>query len=64
MTMEQQLRANKVLESQVLPRLEEAKQKLDEVNQRVRGFAIQHPVVALGGAVLLGYVIARAALRR
>ena len=64
MTIEQQLRANKVLESQVLPRLEEAKHKLDELNQRVRGFSIEHPLVALGGAVLLGYLIARVALRR
>ncbi len=64
MTTEQQMESKNVLESEVLPRLDEAKHKLDELNQRVRGFVVEYPVVALGGAVLLGYLVARAAQRR
>lgn len=64
MTAAQQMESKTALESELLPRLDEARQKLDELNQRVRGFVVEHPVLSLGGAVLLGYLVARAAQRR
>lgn len=64
MAAETDLGTKSVLESEVLPRLDEAKQKLDQLDQRVRSFVVEHPVLALGGAVLLGYLVARAASRR
>ena len=64
MTTEQQIKAKNVLESEVLPRLDEAKHKLGELNDRVRAFAVERPLLALGGAVLLGYLLARVAQRR
>ena len=64
MAAERQMDPKSVLEEEVLPKLDEAKQKLEQFDQRLRAFVVEHPFLALGGAVFVGYLVARAAQRR
>ena len=52
------------LEAELAPRLAEARQRLSELDVQVRTFVVERPLLALGAAVLVGYLIARVALRR
>jgi hypothetical protein len=44
--------------------IDELKGRLEEINERVKGFIRARPVTCLAGALALGYVIARIARRR
>jgi hypothetical protein len=46
------------------PPLDELKDRLEQINERVKGFIKERPVACLVGAVALGYAIARIARRR
>lgn len=52
-------------EAQAQPRLsvEEMKDRLDEINERIKGFIRQRPAACLFGALALGYLVARVAGR-
>ena len=42
---------------------ERLREQLETIDERTRAFVQEHPLVAVGGAVFLGYVIARFASR-
>jgi ElaB/YqjD/DUF883 family membrane-anchored ribosome-binding protein len=42
---------------------EKLREQLSTIDTRTREFVQEHPIVAVGGAVFLGYVIARIASR-
>ena len=44
--------------------IEELKERLEDVNRRVKDFIRARPVTCLVGALALGYVVARIARRR
>ncbi len=46
------------------PRIEELKQRIASLNDRVTGFIKEHPAACLMGALGLGYLFARIARRR
>ena len=46
------------------PRIEELKQRIVSLNDRVKGFIKAHPATCLMGALGLGYLFARIARRR
>ena len=46
------------------PRIEELKQRMETLNDRVKGFIQDHPAACLMGALGLGYLFARIARRR
>ncbi len=46
------------------PRIEELRGRLESLNQRVKGYIQERPVVCLAGAVALGYLVARISRRR
>jgi len=46
------------------PRIEELKERLEALDERVRGFIKEHPAACLMGALGLGYLFARIASRR
>jgi hypothetical protein len=52
-------------EAQARPRLsvEELKERLDEINERIKGFIRERPAACLLGALALGYLVARLARR-
>jgi hypothetical protein len=52
------------LQSRVGPQLEQARQNLSELNQRVITFVRQRPGTCLLGALAFGYVVGRIASRR
>jgi len=54
----------KKVEERLLPKLQEAKERLDETNSRLKGFIRQNPGACLLGAGLLGFAIGRWASRR
>jgi len=43
--------------------VEEVRERLDEINERIKGFIRQRPAACLFGALALGYVVARVARR-
>jgi hypothetical protein len=52
------------LGDRVRPKIEEAKQKLGQINGRVTSFIQDHPAACLLGALALGYLVARLARRQ
>jgi hypothetical protein len=46
------------------PRIEELKERIGSLNDRVKGFIKEHPTACLMGALGLGYLFARIARRR
>jgi hypothetical protein len=46
------------------PRIEEIKERMETLNERVKGFIKEHPAACLMGALGLGYLFARMARRR
>ena len=44
--------------------IEELKERLDLLNERVKNFIKERPAACLAGAMALGYVVARIARRR
>ena len=48
----------------IRPQIEQAKQKLGQLNGRVTTFIKDHPAACLLGAVALGYLVARVARRQ
>lgn len=51
------------LGEQVLPQLEDAKRRLQDLNSQAVGFIKEHPVACLLGGVALGYLVALLARR-
>ena len=51
------------LASRVRPQLDEAKRRLQSLNETAVGFIKEHPAACLLGGVALGYLIARLARR-
>jgi hypothetical protein len=49
---------------QPIDQLDELKQRLDRLNERVKSFIKERPAACLVGAMALGYVVARIARRR
>jgi hypothetical protein len=47
-----------------IPELQELKERLEALNDRVQGFIKEHPAACLMGALGLGYLFARIARRR
>ncbi len=45
-------------------RVEELKERLQELNDRVKAFSRERPAACLVGAMAIGYVVARLARRR
>lgn len=54
----------KKVEERLLPKLQEAKERLDETNSRLKDFIRKNPGACLLGAGLLGFAIGRWASRR
>ncbi|MBU8900553.1 hypothetical protein DRW03_00550 [Corallococcus sp. H22C18031201] len=52
------------LQDQVVPQLDEARQNLVDLNQRVVGFIRANPGTCLLGAVAVGFLVGRLASRR
>jgi ElaB/YqjD/DUF883 family membrane-anchored ribosome-binding protein len=52
------------LEERFAPRIEEAKQQLDVMNNRLKGFIRENPAASLAAALGIGYVIGKLASRR
>jgi hypothetical protein len=46
------------------PRIEELKERMETLNDQVKGFIKAHPAACLMGALGLGYLFARIARRR
>lgn len=55
--------AARTLEERVRPQIEEAKERLSDMNSRVTSFIRENPGACLLGAVAAGYLIARFARR-
>lgn len=55
--------AARTLEDRVRPQIEEAKERLSDLNGRVTSFIRENPGACLLGAVAAGYLIARFARR-
>ena len=55
--------AARTLEDRVRPQIEEAKERLSDLNDRVTSFIRENPGTCLLGAVAAGYLIARLARR-
>lgn len=53
----------RALEDRIRPQIDEAKQRLTDVNSRVSSFIRENPGASLLGAVAAGYIIARLARR-
>jgi ElaB/YqjD/DUF883 family membrane-anchored ribosome-binding protein len=51
------------LVDRIRPALDEVKDRLKSVNDRVSGFVREHPAACVAGAVALGYLVARLARR-
>jgi hypothetical protein len=54
----------KKVEERLFPKLKEAQAKLDQTNDRVKGFIRKNPGAVLLGAGLLGFALGRWAARR
>lgn len=52
------------LEERFAPKIEEAKQQLGAINERVKGFIRENPGTSLLAAAGLGYLIGKLASRR
>jgi len=52
------------LSDRVRPKIEEAKQKIGDINGKLTSFIQEHPALCLLGAIALGYLVARAARRQ
>ena len=46
------------------PRIEELKERMEAINDQVKGFIKEHPAACLMGALGLGYLFARIVRRR
>ena len=55
--------AARAIEDRVRPRIEDAKRRMSDVNERVTSFIKENPGKCLLGALALGYLIARVARR-
>ena len=51
------------LVDRIRPTLDDVKERLKSVNDRVSGFVREHPAACVVGAVALGYLVARLARR-
>lgn len=61
-TQELQSKA-RALQERIGPRVDEAKQNLNDLNERVSGFIRERPGTCLLGALAVGFVIGRIASR-
>ena len=54
----------KALEERLGPKLEEAKQRLSNLNERTKGFIRDNPGASLIGAAALGFLVGRLVSRK
>jgi hypothetical protein len=56
--------AAEILPAEASERLEEAREGIESLDQRVRQTVAHHPLLCIGGAVLVGYFVGRVIARR
>lgn len=52
------------LEEKLGPKLEEAKERLGDLNDKAKDFIRENPVACVAGAVVVGFLIGRLASRK
>jgi hypothetical protein len=56
--------AVEIIPAEMGERLSEAREGLDELDQRIRHTVSEHPLMCVAGAILTGYLVGRVIARR